>query len=63
MKRLAFLSMAVMALLLAASAAATKLTAPATLAAASPQPATIWIQELHRQVDASSLSAPEIVGP
>ena len=61
MQKLAFFL--AMAMLLVASAAATKLTTTVTLAAAPPQPVTISIQGLHRQVDTSSLSAPDIVGP
>ena len=62
MKKLAILTVA-MFLTAAGAASAIKSHAPAMLATASLQPATISIQDLHRQVDTSSLSAPEIVGP
>lgn len=60
MRKLAFLAIA---MLLAVSAAATKVTAPTILAAASPAPVTISIQELHHQVDTSSLAVLDIAGP
>ena len=62
MKKLALL---IAAILIAAvgAASAMKSLAPAKRATASLQPLTISIQELHRQMDASSLASPEIVGP
>lgn len=62
MKKLAFLTAA---LILTAVGAASTITslATATRATASLQPVTISIQALHRNVDTSSLPVPEIVGP
>ena len=62
MKKLALL-IAVMLVAAAGAASAINSHVPAMRATASLEPVTISIQDLHRQVDTSSLSVPEIVGP